>query len=105
MTYIDQIPPNIKTALDLHAECGRRCGSFVTAVLENDFATAIGCADDDSMAALKQIAIYVHCNLPSPCHGSESLVAIWRRSFDDPATAERNAALARSVREGASFER
>lgn len=99
MTYIDRIPPLVKQALDNHAEYGHRCGSFVTAVLENDFQTAIGCAGPDSMASLKKIAIYVHNNLPSQCYGSTEKVREWRESFSDMETAESNAALARSVRE------
>ena len=71
------IPSAIKKAIDLHAQEGRPCGHFVTAVLENNLRKAIRHADDDSLAALVEIVQYCYWEIPGNCWGSKEKVAKW----------------------------
>jgi hypothetical protein len=94
------IPSSIKSAIDAHAELGHRCGDFVQAVLENNFREAVVRADRESYKALREIAQYVYCSLPSDSHGSQEKVKYWRDRFKyDDVVSRDAAALARSCRE------
>jgi hypothetical protein len=46
-------------------------GSFVRAVLTNDLRTAVGKADEENLAALKEIVGWVYWNVPSGIYGTE----------------------------------
>lgn len=52
-------------------------GSFLTAVLENDLAEAVGRADFQNIEVLPAIVAFVYRNLPSPCWGSKEKVEAW----------------------------
>jgi hypothetical protein len=52
-------------------------GSFLTAVLENDLAGAVGQADWQNIEVLPAIVAFVYRNLPSPCWGSKDKVEAW----------------------------
>ena len=53
MSY-EQIPPKVRAAIDRHVREGSEVGSFVYAVLCNDLQLAVGHADPDSLAALRE---------------------------------------------------
>ena len=72
------IPNRIKLAIDRHAEHGYPCGSFVTAVLENDFMEAAVGADDECALLLPEIARYIYNNIPGGCCGSPEKVKSWQ---------------------------
>ena len=72
------IPPAIKRAIDLHEQEGRTCGSFVTALLQNDLREAVGRADRYSMDAMKEIMQYLDWEIQGRCWGSPSAVKEWR---------------------------
>lgn len=76
----DMIPDRILRAINAHVRCGQQTGHFVTAVLSNDLQAAIMRADEESMSALRQIAMYVYNRCPSGCWGSLSEVNAWRES-------------------------
>ena len=78
------IPPHIKQAIDLHVTEGRATGFFVKAVLENDLFQAIGHADPESQACLRDIVIYCHNYIPSNCWGSKEAVKEWIKKGGDP---------------------
>lgn len=71
------IPERIKRALDLYATEHRPTGGFCRSVLENDLLDGVCHADEESFAALREIVRYVHCDLPSECHGSREAVMAW----------------------------
>lgn len=52
-------------------------GDFLAAVLENDFAGAVLRADPLSYQSLKQIARFLHNDVPPRSHGSREAVAAW----------------------------
>ena len=68
---------NIKDAIDAYAETGRPVGHFLTAVLSNDLAEAIGRADDDNIRNIREIVSYVYMEIPSECWGSPKRVKDW----------------------------
>ncbi len=70
-------PVRILDAIWNHAEYHRPCGSFVTAVLENNLMEALGRADGSSKAALFEIVRYVRWEIPGDCHGSVEKVRAW----------------------------
>lgn len=78
------IPERIKQAIDNHVFVGRPCGSFITAVLENDLRGAMGHADPESLAALPSIVSYCYNNIPGHCWGSKEVVKAWRDKGGDP---------------------
>ncbi len=57
---------------------GGPTGSFLTAVLENDFSGALGHADQANLASLRPWHICLHNFIPGNCHGSPEIVAAWR---------------------------
>ena len=72
------VPERLIGGLLRYALKGIRPGHFLTAVLENNLSDAIGRADDESMAALKPIVLFVYNYLPAPCWGSPDKVKEWR---------------------------
>jgi len=47
-------------------------GGFLTAVIQNNFCTAVCSADDENRKALKQIAQFIHNEMPSKSHGKDN---------------------------------
>lgn len=52
-------------------------GHFLTAVLENNLTKAIGHADDESLAHLKEIVLWVYAELPGDSWGSKEKVELY----------------------------
>jgi hypothetical protein len=73
----DNLPPAIWEGLRAHALDRRPTGHFVTAVLTNDLRGALGKADEDSLAAIRDIVRYCYWELPGNCWGSVSKVNEW----------------------------
>ncbi len=71
------IPPAILDGLRRYSVEHLGTGSFLTAVLENNLSEAIIRADRFSLAAIKDIVMYVHWEIPGPCHGSPDKVNAW----------------------------
>ena len=71
------IPPLIRAGLRRYADEHMGTGSFLTAVLENNLSEAIIRADVFSLAAIKDIVMYVHWEIPGNCHGSPEAVNAW----------------------------
>ncbi len=67
-----------KESLDLYANHHVSTGSFLRAVLENDLMGAIGRADNQNHADLREICMYVYNELePGTCWGSKEKVKEW----------------------------
>jgi hypothetical protein len=52
-------------------------GGFLTNVLENDLSLAVGTADEQNMADIKEIVLFIYNELPSACWGSPAKVTAW----------------------------
>ncbi len=73
-----KIPARVQNAIDGHVETGCGTGGFVKAVLENNLSQAIGAADPECSAILREIVEYVHWEIPGNCHGSVKKVKEWQ---------------------------
>lgn len=70
----------IKQSLERYAEHRIEPGGFLTAVLKNDLAGALGRADDINKHRLYEIVKYIWNELPSECWGSPEKVEKWLSS-------------------------
>lgn len=52
-------------------------GHFITALLSNDLSMAVRFADEENAAAIAKWVVFIHCQLPSGCHGSPEHVRDW----------------------------
>lgn len=71
------LPNYMRDAVERYIEYGIEGGSFLNAVMSNDFKGAIGRADSTNLLYLKQWAEYVYWYAPSECQGSEAKVRAW----------------------------
>ena len=67
-------------ALELYRDEHRPTGGFLRAVLENDLLEAVGRADPVSLAAIREIVLWAHWELPGGSHGSPAAVEAWLRA-------------------------
>lgn len=68
---------DICESLDAYVQQRRPLGSFLQAVIENNFMEAVGRANSRNVEQLPAIAGYVYQNMPSMCHGSPARYAAW----------------------------
>lgn len=76
------LSPLMIQALDRYVNNGYQPGGFLTAVLKNDFMTAVAKADENNIQSLAALAIYIYNELPATCHGSPELVERWLSMFE-----------------------
>lgn len=76
MTLEDQIPEHLIGGMKRYVENGCPTGSFLQAVFENNFLTAVLSADPVSFEALRDIASWVQCS-PQACNGSPKAYREW----------------------------
>ena len=69
-SVVRNIPQRVLASIQRYAQYGYPCGSFVTAVLENNLVDAVFRADKRSLAALPDICKFVYNALPGYCWGS-----------------------------------
>jgi hypothetical protein len=74
------IEKRFKEAIDRWVSDACPMGGFITAVLENDLAMAMGKADKDARENLFDIIKYLWNECPAPCWGSKEKVKAWRMS-------------------------
>ncbi|SEQ71433.1 hypothetical protein SAMN05216548_10733 [Faunimonas pinastri] len=72
----DMVPARYRTELDRWFTHGARPEAFMSAVLRNDFAGAVGRSDDGGRS-LKAILSFLTFNAPNGCYGSEEAFAGW----------------------------
>ena len=73
----DNVPLRLRESLQRYVEHRIPPGGFLEAVLSNDLMLAVGYADEDSLACLKDLCVIVNCRLPCVCHGSRDRVRQW----------------------------
>lgn len=69
-TLMSTVPDEIRESIDRYVTHGVKPGSFVQAVLANDFVQAACMADDGNVRLLRQIAQYVYNEVPRGVWGS-----------------------------------
>jgi len=71
------VPVTLQDGLVQYCAARRPMGGFLTAVVRNDLAGAVGRADPVSMVALAGIIQFLHNYAPAPCWGSPIIVDAW----------------------------
>ncbi len=73
----DRLPAHMQDGARRYVEHGIKPGSFMTAVLSNDFIGAWQRADDVNTAAMHSWAMWLHNDAPRGCYGSPEHVKDW----------------------------
>jgi len=68
----------MEPSVRLYVEEGISPGSFLKAVLANDFMGAVGRADSSNSELLREWAMFVYNYLPENCWGSYDVVKEWK---------------------------
>lgn len=71
------IPAHMREGMQAYIEYGRPPGSFLTAILCNDFMTAASRADNYNAQALFAYCYFLYNHAPAQCHSSESNFKYW----------------------------
>ena len=71
------LPERMRSAARMYIEDGIDPGSFMQAVLENDFVVAVQKADTYNRAYLDAFAQLVYWEIPSAAWGSKTVVREW----------------------------
>lgn len=71
------IPAHMHQAIRDYVLHGYQPGSFLTALLSNDFMEAAGRADAENGNHLRGWALLFYNNVPHGCYGSPEAVATW----------------------------
>ena len=74
------IPSYFANTIDAYIDYGYEPGGFLQSVFENDLFGAIIRADTTSVAALKDIILYIYNHTPDNCWGSAEIVADWKKA-------------------------
>lgn len=72
-----QIPDYMREGINRYIEHGIEPGSFLTAVIQNDFVNAVAQADDNNIRNLPAYANYFYNHAPSQCWGSAEVMNEW----------------------------
>ena len=75
--YAHDIPPLVLRAIIDYVEKGYPTGDFLRAVLKDRLHDAVMLADENSLAAIKQILWVLYNEGPSQCWGSPAKVTAW----------------------------
>ncbi len=73
------LPEHMREGMARYIEFGQAPGSFLTAILCNDFMTAAGRADDVNKNCLYDYIYFLYNHAPAGCHSSESNFKEWVR--------------------------
>jgi len=71
------LPEHMRDSVELYIEDGVRPGSFLTAILENNFVEAAAHADETNMYNLYNWAKFLYWEAPSECWGSPEKISRW----------------------------
>ena len=77
MISYDTLPKHMREGAQLYVEHGKLSGSFLTAILENDFVGAASNADDINLMFLHEWALWLYNDAPVFAWGSKEKVAAW----------------------------
>ena len=71
------IPQHCRAQLHEYLLNGCPVGSFLTAILQNDFMKAVTAADDINLANIVRYAQFLYMDAPTDCYGSPAKVHKW----------------------------
>jgi len=88
MPNYDLLPEHLRDGMQRYIEKGVRPGDFMLSCLANNFVGAMCRADRTSAAHVKDIALFIHNEIPSNSWGSYERVRLWMESHAAPAAEE-----------------
>lgn len=71
------IPEHMMSAIQRYIQQGIPPGNFLTAVITNDLAEAVGRADDENIGQLPAYVAYLYNEAPAECWGSSEKMQHW----------------------------
>ena len=74
-----EIPEYMMGGIERYIEHGIEPGDFLTAVICNDLAEAVGRADDTNIRNIPAYLGYLYNEAPSPCWGSPAKFKAWMK--------------------------
>ena len=77
MNDYSKIPAHMRESVRLYVEHRVKPGSFLMAVLENNFKETVICADETNLCYLQEWAEFLRWEIPSACQGSPEKVKAW----------------------------
>ena len=80
MPNYDILPQHMRGAAQRYIENGIPPGSFLSAVICNDLASAMGRADHINRERIHDIVSFFYNEAPGPCWGSREKLAAWLES-------------------------
>jgi len=80
----DLIPYHMHGAIERYVLKGIPPGSFLEALLSNNFMEAVGRADSDNLHALVGWAKFFYNHMPASSYGSPQNVTSWYARFNSP---------------------
>ena len=73
----DMLPEHMREEMRAYIETGRPVGSFLAAILSNDFVEAAERADLHNQGRLFDYATFLYAEAPANCWGSRAKVDAW----------------------------
>lgn len=79
MTFkMNGVPAHLRGGLERYLLDGIRPGQFLSAVLENNLSDAFSYGDEESIAGLKGVVLFLYNHAPNTAWGSVWKVAKWK---------------------------
>lgn len=72
-----RVPAHLRAGVLRYLVDHVRPGQFLSAVLRNDLADAVLRGDDQSLAGLRDLVLFLHNHAPAQSHGSEANFDAW----------------------------
>jgi len=72
-----RIPEHVLAGVYAFVEHRSQPGHFLTCVLTNDLFGAVGRADSESGATLRELVGFIHAEVPTLCYGTNAKVREW----------------------------
>jgi hypothetical protein len=71
------LPEHLRAGAKRYLEEGVMPGDFLTAAFCNNLLSAVVLADDEALSRLKEIAMWLHWEVPSSAWGSREKMHMW----------------------------
>jgi hypothetical protein len=78
----DRVPEHLHKGLIAYLTARRPMGGFLTAVVQNDLASAMFQADEESLAGLRNVLRFLTNRVPAHAYGSRAAVVAWLSASD-----------------------
>jgi hypothetical protein len=74
------VPEHLREGLRRYVETGGGVGNFLTSMIENDLIEAVLKADENSLAGIRDLCIWLYNEAPQQCWGSKQKRLDWQKA-------------------------